>query len=485
MILDRYGQPIQRTPRRRRSVFQAAATGRLTAGWKADNLSADRELEQSLRLMRARCRERARNDDYAKRFVRLITRNVVGSAGIKLQVKSRDPNGRLDEQANDILESAFSQWARRGNCDVTTRLSWRDAQKLYVQTLATDGEVIVRMVNGWRRNDARIALQFIDADLLDENRNEDLRDGRQIRMGVEVDAWGAPTAYHLLTSHPSESYSRNGQRYIRIPAEEIIHDFLQERPGQTRGIPWMATPTWRMHMLAGYEDAEIVAARAGASKMGFFTRADDGTGFEGEEDEDGEIPMEAEPGTFSHLPAGVNFQQWDPSHPNSGFHDFHKSVLRGVSSGLDVSYNALANDLEGVNYSSIRAGVLEDREAYKDLQGHMIEAFCDRVYSKWLDGWLLNPDTPLPASRRFKFDAATWQGRRWDWVDPQKDQQANEQAIASRLKSRSQIIRESGRDPAEVWEEIAEEEAMLRELGILPAEMAPASTVEPDALDDQ
>ena len=38
----------------------------------------------------------------------------------------------------------------------------------------------------------------------------------------------------------------------------------------------------------------------------------------------------------------------------TAFADFHASVLRSVASGLGISYVTLANNLEGVSYSSIR-----------------------------------------------------------------------------------------------------------------------------------
>jgi lambda family phage portal protein len=458
--------PASPAPRKR--GYQGAQVGRLTASWAASNLSADEEIKRSLRLLRARCRERRRNDDYAKRFIGLVKRNVIGSTGIQLQNKARDMDGTLDKRANDIIEDRFKRWGKKGSCDVTGRLSWIDACNLYVETLAIDGEVLVRLVGNWNRNPDRFAIQFLDSDLLDEDYNAELSNGHRIRMGVEIDDWGRAAAYHLLSAHPSESYVRGTRRYIRVPASEIIHDFLPERVNQNRGVPWMASPLLRMHMLGGYEDAEITAARIGASKMGFFTRADDGEGYEGEEDSDGAITMDAQPGSFEQLPAGVKLESWDPDHPNANFGTFVKSTLRGIASGLDVSYNALANDLEGVNYSSIRAGVQEDREAWKALQAHIIESFCAPVFTAWLNSGLMGGSIGLPPNKIEKFDAAEWQGRRWDWVDPKKEQDAHSDAVNNRFKSRSQIIRESGRDPDEVWEEIAQEEAKLRSLGILP-----------------
>ena len=53
-------------------------------------------------------------------------------------------------------------------------------------------------------------------------------------------------------------------------------------------------------------------------------------------------------------------------------------------------------------------------------------------------------------------------------MDPQKDGAANQLAIASRLKSRSQIMREQGDDPESVWREIQRDQEMMDRLGIAP-----------------
>ena len=78
--------------------------------------------------------------------------------------------------------------------------------------------------------------------------------------------------------------------------------------------------------------------------MGFFT-SPDGDGFTGD-DYDPQAPiMEAEPGTFTQLPAGMSFEAFDPAHPTTAFAEFEKAILRSISSGLGVSYVSLSNNL--------------------------------------------------------------------------------------------------------------------------------------------
>ena len=134
--------------------------------------------------------------------------------------------------------------------------------------------------------------------------------------------------------------------------------------------------------------------------------------------------------------------------------------------------NTLANDLEGVNYSSLRSGVLEDRELWKCLQSFFIQQIMDDVFERWLKSSLLHGAIKLPrglalkSSNISRYRAHSFQGRRWAWVDPQKDMKANELAIQNGLRSRSAIIRETGEDPEQVWREIERENKILEKLGI-------------------
>ena len=49
---------------------------------------------------------------------------------------------------------------------------------------------------------------------------------------------------------------------LMLSADEVLHLYIQERPGQTRGVTWFASAIKRLHHLAGYEEAEVIRARA-------------------------------------------------------------------------------------------------------------------------------------------------------------------------------------------------------------------------------
>ena len=127
---------------------------------------------------------------------------------------------------------------------------------------------------------------------------------------------------------------------------------------------------------------------------------------------------------------------------------------------MNVSYHALANDLEGVNFSSIRAGTLEDREQWMVMQDWFITCFLERVYKNWLksallQGAIFQDGKKLPASKFDKFKAHEFLGRRWPWVDPLKDTKANIEAMNAGLAMPSNILAQQGLDQDEVLDDIA------------------------------
>ncbi|WP_052454747.1 phage portal protein [Rickettsia hoogstraalii] len=446
--------------------YEAAAINRLTSDWITSGLSADAQLYRSLRLLRNRSRELCINNDYACRFLKRTSTNVIGSSGIKLQVRATDNNGNFLNNLNNQIMEKFEKWSSKGNVTACGKLSWIDCQRLFLESMARDGEVILRLLKGFD-NEFSFTLQFIEADHLDEELNKPLAGGNYIRMGIEFNKWNKPVAYHLLQRHPGEVFNNQTIRdkYLRIPAGEIIHAFIIDRSSQSRGVPWMHSAMLRLRMLAGYEEAELVAARVGAFKMGFFV-SPDGSGYLGSEDSRGNKLMEAEPGTFEQLPAGMDVRLFDPNHPTSSFADFEKSILRGIASGLDISYATLANDLENVNFSSIRHGSLEDRDSWRGLQNFMIEHFCNPVFENWLLMAITTNKVPIQISEFDKFNKPIWRPRGWAWVDPLKDNHANQIALEQKTKSRSQIIAEQGLDIEELFKQLVFEEELAKKYGL-------------------
>mgnify|MGYP003635987491 CR=1 FL=1 len=459
----------------RRRSYQGADSGRLESSWSRSPTSADAEVYKGVRALRARSREERRNNPVITRYMALLGSNVVGPRGIVMQSQGKSTKTKPDIEGNDAIEKWWREWGK--TCDVTRRLSWVQMQTQIIQGMAEDGEVFVEKVPGLDG----LKLLLIDPELISIDHHAELNGGGYIRMGIEYTTDGAPSAYHVrkkqaANSVISDGYSFGQGDYRRVPADQMLHLFVPDRVGQSRGVPWTASVLWRLKMHAGYTDAAVTAARVGAAKMGFFTAADGGAYTGSDTSADGATLIDAaEPGAFEMLPEGWDFKSFDPDYPHAQFASFDKSMHRSHASGLNVAYHALASDLEGVSFSSIRAGVLEDREAWKGKQEMLIEKFCQPVFESALEiglalGRVLNGTVRLPSSAFEKFKTPLWQGRRWAWVDPLKDMTTAKMSYEMGATSLSAIIRDLGRDPEDVWRERQRENELMKQYGVTPNE---------------
>lgn len=448
--------------------YAGARIDRLTADFQWPITAGDTELRWYLKILRARSRELARNNDYVRKFLKMCVANIIGPNGITLQNKARDPNGTQDKLANDIIEEAWLDWGKKGVCTVDGEMTWLDAQNLFIESTVRDGAVIVRKVRGFD-NPYRFALQFLEVDHLDEDLNRPLDNGNSIRMGIEFDKWKRPQAYHLLVGHPGDYMpGATLKKYERIPASDIIHAYIKERASQTREAPWLHTAMRRLNMVGEYEEAELVASRIGASWMGFFTRPADVAGMLPGDGTDaaGAPVVTASPGMFEQLPPGWELQKFDPSHPAGNYLPFIKSILRGIASGLNISYNTLASDLEGVNYSSIRSGTLEERDMWRTMHSWTSSHFHTEVFSEWLSMAILSGKINLPYTKLDKFNKPSWRPRTWAWVDPLKDIKADIEAMDNGLVSRTKLANNQGDDFEDLMEQIALEKSIMKKYGV-------------------
>lgn len=461
-----------------RMLFGSAELNRLTGDWGATPVPADWIINKHQRILVARSREQLFNNDHFKAYARIMRQNVVGPAGLVFQSKARTAAGKTDKKAKSAIERAFADWSKARNCDVAGKLSFRAIQQQCVNSAVTDGEFMLRKFVGRAAGKYGFQLQMLDPVRcpVDYDRNA-VNDGDNfIRHGIEYNGYGKPVAYHFLSSSPSRSsdaYIYGGRAYIRIPADEIIHGFRVEIVGQKRGLPWLATGLFRLKQIGAFEDAAIVNARVGAAKLGVIEWPE-GTGPDcNDVGEDEGIPeISGEPGEFLSLPNGAKLSKFDPTYPLGEHAAFTKLMLRSISTGGGVPYSDLSGDLEGVNFSSIRQGTLDAREHYKEMQEWLADELAEPVQETWFDNAILrgmirkDDGTALLAARAEQYADHEFQGRRWDWIDPNADMKAAEGRKNNLLASPGELIRESGRDPEKVWQEIGDDIKAMKAAGI-------------------
>jgi len=464
--------------------FAGGAVGRLTASLASWSGAINADLDASLPVLRARARSLAANNEHGKRFLSLVAANVVGRNNPKLQVRAlrdqRDPNKptTLDKAANAAIEAHWERWGR--TADITGRHGTLYALlRTLVKGVARDGEALVRVIRN-RKLPYGMALQLLEADRLDETINRSLDNGNTIRQGVEIDSALRPVAYWIKTSHPGENYATRVAGVERIPAGELYHLYTQDRAEQVRGVTWFHAVIVRASVIHNFEEAAVVAAQIGASKIAALERSEeapDAIGMMADGSSAGLPQMKVEAGELFELPPGYKLNSWNPEYPHANFESFLKACLRGLAAGWDVAAHNLTGDMTDVNYSSARIAELAERETWILAQDWLISAFLQPLYEDWLRLSLLSgaitfdiTGKALPADRYQKFASASrFQGRRWAWVDPSKEAAAQEKLLANLLTSRTRIAAEQGEEFDDILDELAAEDVAIEVAGLSPA----------------
>jgi lambda family phage portal protein len=441
------------------------------ADWTSSLTSINADIRSGLVPVRARARDLAQNNDYAKGYIRNCRVNIVGPRGFKLQMNVRTRDGKVDRDTNRMIQDAWEEWSQREHCSVDGMSSMRAIQDLLIQHASRDGEGLLRPVF---RKSAKygLQLQVIEPEVLDETHNQRLRNGHIVKMGVEVDEWRRPVAYYLRKYTPElEVYGIISQSrdHIVLPAKELFHGFDREYTNQTRGISWLAQTMYTLKMLGGFDEATIVAARLGASKALFLTtNEEDGGKTYGGDDEDaeGNVITSIEPGGIEQLPAGVTPFAWEPAYPNQTYEMFTRATLRRAATGLGLAYMSLTSDLSDANYSSMRAGLLPERDGWMLIQQWFIETYLQPIFAIWLDSAIMSGALPLDIRDFGRINKPVFIGRRWAWVDPEKDVRAKLLERRAGWNSSFDVVGEKGESLEQIYSDIKEEEDLAAEKGI-------------------
>lgn len=455
--------------------YKAARPDRLVS-FGLFQASPARLLQRSLRGLIDHSRVQARNNDYVRGYLGLVSRNVVGAKGIALQSLATGRDGKPDSAARLAIVEAWRRWCRRGVPTLCGGLSWRDLERLVITTVARDGTFLARHVRGAAAGAWGYRLQVLSVDHLDLDRNvERVGDGGYVRNGLQFDALDRLVGAWLFEAPRDEA--RRSPRAIFVPERDLLVVFRPEEPTQTIGRPWMHTTLRNLAMVDGFEEAAVAAARWGASKAAFFKRADD-DGAATPADQASPQTMEAQAGELGFLPPGWDITSFDPAYPDAAVAPFVAHMLRRAATGLRTSYFTLSGDTSGMSFSNLRAALGEEREEWRELQDWLASAFHDRVFAEWLQVALVMGRiagvTQVASSDLERLRPALWRPRTWASITPKEEATTWAALHGLRALPFSLIAERMGYDRDELLDMWAEDARAFEAKGVpLPASDLP------------
>lgn len=469
------------------ATHQAAKLDRLTRDWKARVLSADAAVIPDLKVLHARARALVRDDPYAASAVRAFRRNVVG-AGIRAAPARKSADGVLDDAWNRGVSELWEAWSKDPSAvDAEGRRTFAEIQRWCVDELVQVGEaLVVRCYKARSDGLPGLMLQCVEAEQLDMDLVE-WKEGdgptRQVRGGVEIDEYGRAVAYHLKPE-TFPGLTIVDRKSIRKPAEDVIHVMEPGRARQTRGTGRFTSVMLKLRDLGQYDYAQLTAARAEAC-IGIVVETpttDASFGGTNPDGSPGADELTLLPLTTMRTQPGEKITPFAPTRPGGTYEPFIRAQLKAVAAGLGISYEQIARDFTNGTYSSQRQAMLEDRREFKVMQELLIAQLCQPVYDDFVRDAALKKlvqfDANEYATRVVSFRRVLWMPDGWQWIDPEKEANADKAALDSGFVTLEELALERGRDWREIAQQRANEQAYIA--GIKPVAPAAPGTEGPN-----
>jgi len=473
------------------SRYRGAEKNRLRTDWNPLGGSADADILSDLPTLRDRSRDLNRNDGTAAGITATMTNNDVGT-GIRPQSRINYEILGISEEKAELVkrqaEYSFSKWVPYS--DAGCRMSFYQQQALIDRQILENGEAIVlpmRLADSWRPYS--LAVEIIEADRLDTPRDKFAE--KDIRSGVRIGKHGEPVSYFIRKTHPGDSTlstnrSNASSNYLEIQARNefgapnVIHLYLAQRPGQTRGVPFFAPVLTLFKDMADYLEAEVVTARICACYSLFVKKMDPysaATNAAASTNASSQRVNELEPGMIEYLNPGEEIQSFSPEHPGGSFEPFVERMLRMIGASLGLPYELVSKDFSKTNYSSARAALLEARRYFRIRQKWLADSLCQPIWDLVLEEAYLKNELSVSNfySRKFDWTRAHWITPGWEWVDPLKEAKAAETALKINMTSLADEQAAQGRDWEETMEQRSREEKK-RDALELPDNLSPKQT---------
>lgn len=472
------------------------------ANWQPALWSPDNEINIYRDRIVSRMRDLARNDGWASGTITRVLDNAVGAnyrpifkpdyRMLRLITGNKAFDATWADEYGKVIEAHWRSWANDPGryCDVERKQTVSQMLRLGFRHKLLDGDSLLvlqyrRDRLGPGRGQYATTVQVVDPDRLSNpQQNFDMP---YVRGGVEIDADGAPVAYHIREAHIGDWWSgAKTMTWQRIPRETswgrpiVIHDFDMERGAQHRGMGILAPIVQRLKMLIKYDESELEAAILNAifgayvespydAQMVSSALGDTGLG-DGDElsayqaqrteyYQDKRLNLQ-NGARIPHLFPNEKIVTLDAARPTSNFDGFESAVLRNIAAATGLSTQQVTQDWSDVNYSSARAAMLEAWKTLTRRRDDFATGTAQPVASAFVEEIHSIESLPLPSGAPDFLEAkaaycrARWMGPGRGWVDPVAEKKG---AILGLDAGLSTLEMEVAENAGEDWEEVMDQ----------------------------
>lgn len=467
--------------------------------FNAQSGSPNEDINYNIHVLRQRSRMMFMAAPVATSAIKTNRTNVIG-VGLKPKSKiinsilKLSPEGAEAWQKKTELE--FSLWADdKRACDALGINNFYAMQGMCFlsQLMSGDSFGLIKRYEPTKFRPYSLRVQIVEADLVSTPNNfrnaglTMLTDGlnndnkNKIYDGVEVDKQGLIQAYHICNKYPYESGKYSDETsWVRIPVlgdksetYNILHVMESERPGQYRGVPYLAQIIEPLLQMRRYTDSELMAALVSTFFTAFIKTEEQDEGLWNDQtNENTANTTESEHviGTaeINYLKKGEDVIFGDPKHPNSGFDKFMLVLCQLCGAALEIPSEVLLKTFNS-SYSASRAAILEAWKVFKTRREWFVDDFCEPIWELFMDeavarGRIIAPGYFADPIVRKAYLNAQWIGPSQGQLDPVKEVTAeilkNQNGFSTREQSTIQL---NGGDFDENMTQISRENQKLGE----------------------
>lgn len=382
----------------------------------------------------------------------------------------------------DFIQS-FSEWNLY--CDFDGNTNFAGIQALAVITMLMDGSsFIVR-----RRTLDPVPLQLqvvsplsLASDLERPGKGSYVRGGILYAKNGKVKKYAF---YKLPRDHPE--FDEESVNWL--PAADVIHLRDVIHAGQTTAQPWISAGA---DFAKQYKDNQTVEIKSRMKRIAqqVYALKDGETGQHGTG-----VPGAVKPAEkLVHKAGGVTFlngvkelKTASPAEIAGNYQEHNNQVLRMIAGLLGITYEMLTGDLTQVNYSSIRAGMINHRRFIGQLRDIVLAPAFNRILGWFIDAYQLKTATELPGyfENPYTYLDPQWIWPEWEEIDPLKAAKALVLEVDNHIKSLEEVSNSRGKTLPQQLDSVQRSQEALKERGITNETSAAADDELPDADDDR
>lgn len=426
--------------------FNAASSDRLTKNhWgSATSSSINQDLISELETTRNRIRFERQNNGILEGMVKSNALDVVGPDGPRLQIATADTAWAA------AAERIWNDWAAMP--DIAGRLSLADFLTLDVRMDWDCGESFkLEVTDPTARGPVKLRLQDIHPRRIETPVGSPMGDLLDTTLGVRRARTGRPISYYVREDRDTEFGQYIGLVYTEVRADNVIHDFAIDEPGQVRGVPALAACLQVVAQLRDW-DRDVQQSMRMAAMLGMLLTCDSAPG-QAAIELNGSVDLAA--GTATALPPGYDAKQIEPAQPGQKYNDFRNAKLAEIGRPAAMPLMMVNLDSSDHNYSSARFDSQTYDRTVQARRGRMRRRTLDRLVGKVIqEATLAGVLKPRPRDATYNW---IWQPR--PHVDPVKEGVAHNMRIENGTLSKSEVCALNGNDWDTVEQATAREQA--------------------------